>query len=100
MEETKVDVVLGSDNIFDDLGFEPEEATNLRIRSDLMLDLRSHIQQKGWSHEETAKFLDEPQTTIRNLADGEIDEFTVDRLIQLLGKVGMTVEVKVITNAA
>ena len=28
-------VVQGSDNVFEDLGFEPEEAVNLKIREDL-----------------------------------------------------------------
>jgi len=91
-------VVLGSDNIFDDLGVEPEEAANLRIRADLMLDLKSHIQKQGWNHRETSLFLDVPQTTIDNLMHGEISQFTIDSLIQLLGKAGMTVEVKVVTN--
>ncbi|NER00148.1 MAG: XRE family transcriptional regulator [Cyanothece sp. SIO2G6] len=92
------DVVLGSDNIFEDLGFEPEEAINLRIRADLMLDLKSHIQKQGWSHRETSQFLDVPQTTIDHLMQGEISQFTIDRLIQLLGKAGMTVEVNVVAN--
>ena len=34
-------VTKGSGNIFEDLGFESQEATNLKIRADLMLDLRS-----------------------------------------------------------
>src|SRR6266403_462740 len=34
----------GSDNVFEDLGFNPEEAANLKIRADLMLDLREYIQ--------------------------------------------------------
>ena len=37
----------GSDNVFGDLGFDAEEAVNLKIRSDLLLDLRSSIQEKG-----------------------------------------------------
>jgi predicted XRE-type DNA-binding protein len=36
-------VTIGSENVFEDLGFEAEEAMNLRIRPDLMLDLRCFI---------------------------------------------------------
>lgn len=100
MEDANVDVFLGSDNIFEDLGFKSEEASNLRIRADLMLGLRSHIQKQGWTHQETSQFLDAPQTTIENLMKGEISHFTVDSLIQLLGKAGMTVEVNVVMNVA
>ena len=38
---------IGSHNVFLDLGFEPEEAENLLIRSDLMLDVRRYIRQNG-----------------------------------------------------
>lgn len=100
MEAANIDMVLGSDNVFEDLGFEPDEATNLRIRADLMLDLRSHIQNQGWTDQETSQVLDAPQTTIENLVKGEISRFTVDSLIQLLGRAGMIVEVKVVANAA
>lgn len=93
-------VVLGSDNVFEDLGFEPEEAMNLVIRADLMLDLRSHIQKQGWSHQEISQRLDTSQATIENLEKGSIDQFTIDGLIQLLGKAGMTIEVNVVANMA
>lgn len=98
MTDANDDIILGSNNIFEDLGFEPEEATNLRIRADLMLDLRSHIQKQGWTYPETSQRLNTPQTTIKDLEKGDIDRFTVDGLIQLLGKAGMTVEVKVVAN--
>ena len=34
-----IDVTLAQDNIFTDLGFSKEEAVNLKIRADLMLEL-------------------------------------------------------------
>jgi hypothetical protein len=30
----------GSENVFEEVGFEAEEAANLKIRADLLLDLR------------------------------------------------------------
>ena len=35
-----------SDNIFRDLGFEPEEALNLKVRSDLMLEISKRIEER------------------------------------------------------
>ena len=32
-------VTKGKENIFEDLGFEPDEAANLKIRADFILDL-------------------------------------------------------------
>ncbi|MEL6352650.1 MAG: XRE family transcriptional regulator, partial [Cyanobacteria bacterium J06627_28] len=50
------EVVSGSENVFEDLGFEPEEALNLKVRADLMLDLRVHIQKHSWTQKEAAEF--------------------------------------------
>ena len=57
-EKIKMDdrVVKGQDNIFDDLGFTPEEAANLKIRADLILDLQKYIKKQGWTQQETASF--------------------------------------------
>ncbi|AOW99486.1 XRE family transcriptional regulator [Moorena producens PAL-8-15-08-1] len=95
-DEKTVNVLLGDDNVFKDLGFEAEEAMNLKVRADLMLDLRSYIQERGWNQNEAAEFLGETQPRISNLMNGEISRFSVDKLINLLGKVGMEVKVEVV----
>jgi len=92
--------VLSSDNVFADLGFEPEEAMNLKVRADLMLDLQAYIRTQGWSQKEAAAFLGETQPRISNLMNGEIGRFSVDKLINLLGKIGMEVKVEVFAKAA
>ena len=92
--------VLGNENVFDDLGFDPEEALNLKVRADLMLDLRAYIQKNEWTQQEAAEVLGETQPRISNLMNGEISRFSVDKLINLLGKVGMVVKVEVISRAA
>ncbi|AOY79941.1 MAG: XRE family transcriptional regulator [Moorea sp. SIO1G6] len=94
-DEKTVNVVLGDDNVFKDLGFEAQEAMNLKVRADLILDLRSYIQERGWTQNEAAEFLGETQPRISNLMNGEISRFSVDKLINLLGKIGMEVKVEV-----
>jgi predicted XRE-type DNA-binding protein len=99
-QEEILNVSLGNDNIFEDLGFETEEALNLKIRADLMLDLCSIIQRRGWTQQEAAEFLEETQPKISNLMNGEISRFSVDQLISLLGKVGIEVQVEIVSKAA
>ncbi len=99
-DEKRVEVVPGDDNVFEDLGFGIEEALNLKVRADLMLDLRSMIQKRGWTQKEAAEFLGETQPRISNLMNGEIDRFSVDKLINLLGKLGMEVKIEVISKVA
>jgi predicted XRE-type DNA-binding protein len=82
-------------NIFEELGFDKEEATNLIIRADLMLDLRKFIQSKNWTQAEAAVFFGETQPRISNLMNGDIDRFAIDKLVQMLSRAGMAVRVLV-----
>jgi predicted XRE-type DNA-binding protein len=93
-------VIQGSDNVFEDLGFAPEEATNLKIRADLMLDLRQYVQERGWTQAEAAVFFGETQPRISNLMKGEISRFSIDKLINMLARAGMRVRVEVEKQAA
>jgi len=93
-------VTKGSDNVFEDLGFEAEEAANLKVRADLMLDLRRYIEDKGWTQEQAASFFGETQPHIGNLINGEISCFSVDQLINMLTRAGMQVKVNVERKAA
>ena len=101
VEKEALDVVLVSDNVFEDLGFDAEEAMNLKVRTDLMLDLRAYMSKNkiGLSRE-TADLLGETQPRISNLMNGEISRFSADKLINLLGKIGMEVRVEVVSKAA
>ena len=49
-----MEVVQGGDNVFEDIGFDRAEAANLRVRADLMLDLRKYIEVNGWTQREAA----------------------------------------------
>jgi predicted XRE-type DNA-binding protein len=92
-------IVKGNSNIFEDLGFEKDEATNLKIRADLMLDLRKFIQSKNWTQAEAAIFFGETQPRISNLMNGDIERFAIDKLIQMLSQAGMDVRVLVTPHA-
>ena len=86
-------IVQGSENIFDDLGFEKSEAANLKIRADLMLALRKYIESQEWTQQQAAEFFGETQPRISNLINGEISRFGVDKLINMLAKAGIKVKV-------
>ena len=58
------------------------------------------IQKQGWTQKEAAEFLRETQPRISNLMSGEISRFSIDKLINLLGRVGMEVRVEVVSKAA
>lgn len=96
IEANKTLIEPGSSNVFEDLGFVPEEAANLKIRADLMLTLRQYIETQGWTLENTAQFFNQTSDRIKDLISGEIDEFTIEQLVTLLLKVGFQVKVEVL----
>jgi predicted XRE-type DNA-binding protein len=93
-------VTIGSSNVFEDIGFDTEEAINLKIRADLMLDLRRFIQSRQWTQTEAAEYFGETQPRISNLMNGDIDRFSIDKLVQMLTRAGMDVRVSVSGRAA
>ena len=90
----------GSDNVFKDVGFAAEEAANLKVRADLLLDLRQYIQARGWTQAEAAAFFRETQPRISNLLKGEISRFSIDKLINMLARAGIRVRLETEPQAA
>lgn len=84
-----------SDNVFTDLGFDANEAENLKIRSDLMIELTRLLDAKGLTQAAAAKLLGVTQPLISDLTRGKIDRFSVDSLIEMLGHAGARVKVVV-----
>lgn len=97
--DKSIEVIQGSSNVFADLGFNIEEAANLKVRADLMLDLKNYIESQGWTQEQAAAFFGETQPRISNLMSGEISRFSVDKLLNMLGRAGMQVKVEVLPKA-
>ncbi|WP_019502561.1 helix-turn-helix domain-containing protein [Pseudanabaena sp. PCC 6802] len=96
MSQTEFSTVTqGRNNVFEDLGFEPEEALNLKIRADLMLNIKRFIQVQGWTQKQSALFFGETQPRISDLMNGDIERFSIDKLVMMLARAGMDVQLEV-----
>lgn len=84
-----------SENIFTDLGFGQEEAENLKIRADLMIELTRLIEAQGLTQTAAAEILGVTQPRVSDLMRGKIDRFSVDSLIEMLGHAGACVSIVV-----
>lgn len=82
-----------SGNVFQDLGFDTEEAENLRVRSELMMELSKLVKRRRLTQEKAAKLLEVTQPRISDLMRGKIHRFSVDSLIEMLGRAGMRVDI-------
>jgi len=89
------EVIQGGVNVFEDLGFAPEEALNLKIRADLMLNIKRFIQSLGWTQKQAALFFGETQPRISDLINGDIERFSIDKLVMMLVRAGMDVRFEV-----
>ena len=99
-KKSEVRIIHGCDNVFEDLGFSAVEAANLKVRADLLLDLRQYIHDQRWTQAQAAEFFGETQPRISNLLKGEISRFSVDKLINMLAQAGKYVHVQVTAKAA
>jgi predicted XRE-type DNA-binding protein len=82
-------------NVFKDLGFGEDEAENLKIRADLMIEVSKLIEAQGLTQAAAAELLGVTQPRISDLVRGKIDRFSVDSLIEMLGHAGACVSVVV-----
>jgi len=90
-----VKVIESSGNVFEDLGFEGSEAENLRLRSELMIELKRIIDVQQLTQTRAAELLGIQQSRVSDLVRGKIHRFSIDTLVNLLGKTGRSVEIKV-----
>lgn len=89
------ETIKSSGNVFEDLGFEKEEAENLRIRSQLMISLKRFIREKDLKQEEAAELFGVTQPRISDLVNGKIGRFSIDMLVNMYTKAGMHVVVNI-----
>jgi predicted XRE-type DNA-binding protein len=87
-------VALGRD-VFRDLAFSPEESQSLRARSSLMITLSQVIEQQHLTQAKAAELFGVSQPRISDLVRGKIDRFSVDTLVDMLGRAGLTVQIVV-----
>jgi predicted XRE-type DNA-binding protein len=81
-------------NIFRDLDFDPEEAGNLKIRSELMIEIRRIVRGSDLTQTEAAELFGTTQPRISELTRGRIEQFTIDSLVNMLTHAGVRVELR------
>lgn len=89
----KVKLTRSSGNVFRDLGFSPEEAERLKVRSNLMISVQKAIAARRLKQAEAAKLLGVTQPRISDLMRGRIDLFSIDTLIDMLARLGIRAKI-------
>lgn len=86
---TKPKISKSSGNVFIDLGFPPEEAVILAMRSQLIGRLRLLIEHNKWTQVKAADELGVTQSRISDLIRGKWDKFSLDMLLILAARAGL-----------
>lgn len=82
-------------NVFRDVGFPPEEAENLRVRSELMIQVRKILERRKLTQAVAAKVFGVTQPRISDLVRGRIELFSIDGLINMLAHAEVRVSIVV-----
>lgn len=69
---------------------DPQEATELATRSDLILILYKIIKHHHWTAKEAADQLNTTEAVVGDLLKGKIQKFSLSQLMKFLGHLGFT----------
>lgn len=83
------------DSIWDAIESDPAEAQNMKLRSELMIALKSHIEAMGWTQTEAAKRMGVTQPRVSDLMRGKVQVFALDGLVNAASAAGLSVKLDV-----
>ena len=81
-------------SVWDAIADTPEEATNLRLRSELMDKIADLIRQSGWTQIEAAGRCAVTQPRVNDLLRGRISRFSLDALVNIAAALGQRVHIE------
>ena len=88
-----VDYEVGSGNVFRDLGL--PDADELDAKANLAIEVARIIARRGLTQTQAAKVLGIDQPKVSAIVRGHLEKFSLDRLCQLLTKLGCDVEIRI-----
>ncbi|MBF0168673.1 MAG: XRE family transcriptional regulator [Alphaproteobacteria bacterium] len=81
-------------SVWDAISDTPEEAANLRLRADLMIEISELLNKQEWTQAEAAKRCGISQPRINDLLRGRISRFSLDALVNIAQALGQRVHVE------
>jgi predicted XRE-type DNA-binding protein len=82
-------------SVWDAIADTPEEAANLRVRSELMQKIAEIVKQSGWTQAQAAQRCGVTQPRINDLLRGRVSRFSLDALVNVATALGRQVRVEI-----
>ena len=86
-------------SVWDAIEDTPAEAENMKLRSELMMELKDHITRTEMSQSQAAKLFGVTQPRVSDLMRGKINLFGLDALVNMAAAAGLHVEMRVLEAA-
>jgi len=87
-------------SVWDAIETSPSQAANMKARSEMMMAIRETVDAWKVTQAVAAKRLGLTQPRMNDLVRGRINKFSLDALINLAGRAGLSIRVEVIRPAA
>jgi len=87
-------------SVWDAIEAEPAQAANMKARSELTLAIRERVEAWDVTQAAAAKRLGLTQPRMNDLIRGRINKFSLDALINLASRAGLSVRVEIARTAA
>ena len=81
------------ENVWDALADTPEQAANLRIRTELMRQIAAIVEARGWTQTDAAAHCGISQPRMNDLLRGRLSRFSLDALVNIATALGQRVNV-------
>lgn len=85
-----------SKNVFQDLGFNEEEAAGLKMKSYLFMALQEIIRKGSMTQKEVAEVIGADQPKVSKILNGKFSEFSIERITEYLQKLGYDIHVSTV----
>lgn len=81
-------------SVWDAIADSPEQAANLRARSELMKKIADIVEQSAWTQTEAAGHCGINQPRINDLLRGRVSRFSLDALVNIATALGRRVHIE------
>jgi predicted XRE-type DNA-binding protein len=82
-------------NVFDDLGFSPDDAATLKIKATILSALLDRIRQQQYTQTQLAAVLGDYQPNISNLLNGRISKMSIEKLLHYANRLSLDARISV-----
>jgi predicted XRE-type DNA-binding protein len=83
-------------DIFDNLGISHSEASELRMRADLLDAILRVVHRQEYTQKQLAVILDDHQPNMSDLMNGKIAKFSIDKLVRYADRLGIETRVQTV----